>query len=312
MKFGYRYMWFVWPGREQHPVWKNLRAAATGAEADGFSSFWLNDHFYNLPVHTGDPHDPFFDVWTVLPALAVETSSIRLGPLVSPVGYRNPALLARMAATLDVISGGRLHLGFGAGGYQAEYTAYGFDFPERPATRIEQMVEAVYLMKKMWSEPQATFQGMYFRVEQAILEPKPVQKPHPPILIGGVGEKYLLRAVAEVGDGCNLFGPPDEFRRVRRILQGYCDELNREASEIEMTTYDVVLCARSDSELAAKKARLSFGEEPWKTMVGTPSQLVELTAAYQEAGAEHLLLEFHANDIESYELFAGEVMPHFR
>jgi alkanesulfonate monooxygenase SsuD/methylene tetrahydromethanopterin reductase-like flavin-dependent oxidoreductase (luciferase family) len=311
MKFGYRYQWFVWPTRNEHSPWENVRDVAVGAEADGFTSFWLNDHFYNLPLHTGDPHDPYLDVWTLLPALAVETNTMQLGPLVSPVGYRNPALLAKMAASLDVISQGRLYLGFGAGGYQPEYQAYGFEFPAKPSIRIRQMVEAIDLMKTMWSEREASFQGRFYKIDGAILEPKPVQTPHPPILIGGVGEKYLLRAVAEVGDACNLFGPPDEFMRVNQILNDFCEEIERDSSTIEKTTYDVVLCAPTESELMAKKTRLNFAPDSWKTIVGTPSQLIDLIGEYQKSGAEHLLLEFHANDPESYALFVSEVMPPF-
>jgi alkanesulfonate monooxygenase SsuD/methylene tetrahydromethanopterin reductase-like flavin-dependent oxidoreductase (luciferase family) len=267
------------------------------------------DHFYDF--HGNVPTAPFLDVWTVLPALALATRTIQLGPLVTPVGYRNPALVARMCATFDHLSNGRLYLGFGAGGYRPEYAAYGYSFPERAATRIAQMEQAVALMKLMWQESPATFKGEYFHIADAICEPKPIQKPHPPILIGGVGERYLLRALARCGDACNLFGPPAEFRRERDILKRHCDAEGRDEATIEKTTYDVVLCARDESALRAKMERVGFQAEPWKSLVGTPAQLVDTIGAFEREGAQHLLLEFQWNDGESYELFVDEVMPAF-
>lgn len=310
MKFGFRHQLFHSRDWSHLDAWEFTRMQAQRAEADGFASFWLMDHFYNF--HGKDETAPFLDVWTTLPALAMVTNTIQLGPLVTPVGYRNPALLARMVATFDHISHGRLYLGFGAGGYRPEYEAYGFDFPKPPAHRIAQMEEAVQLMKLLWSEPRTTFHGKFFRVDDAILEPKPVQKPHPPILIGGVGEKYLLRALARVGDACNLFGPPDEFRRERDILKRHCEAAGRDEREIEKTTYDVVLCAPTEPALEQKKERLGFKAERWKSLVGTPAQLVERIGEFAREGAEHLLLEFHENDQESYELFVGRVMSQFK
>jgi F420-dependent oxidoreductase-like protein len=306
MKFGLRQLLFDSPDTPNLDAWELTRQRANRAEAYGFASFWLMDHFYNF--HGKDHGAPFLDVWTTLPALAMVTRTIKLGPLVTPVGYRNPALLARMCATFDHLSKGRLYLGFGAGGYRPEYKAYGFDFPEKASLRIAQMEEAVNLMKQMWLEPRATFHGTYFHVEDAICEPKPLQTPHPPILIGGVGEKLLLRALARCGDACNLFGPPDEFRREREILKRHCEAEGRDEATIEKTTYDVVLCARDEAALRAKKERLEFKPEPWKSLVGTPAQLVDRVGEFEREGAEHLLLEFHGNDTESYELFVRDVM----
>lgn len=306
MKFGLRHQLFQSPAHPDQSAWEFTRDRARRAEADGFASFWLMDHFYNF--HGSDPAAPFLDVWTVLPALAMVTDRIRLGPLVTPVGYRNPALLARMAATFDHLSGGRLYLGFGAGGYRPEYEAYGFPFPQPARVRIAQMEEAVRLMRAMWTEPATTFEGDFFNTRGAILEPKPVQKPYPPILIGGVGETYLMRALARVGDACNLFGPPAEFRREREVLKRHCDAVGRDEATIEKTTYDVVLCARSERELRAREVELEFKPEPWKSLVGTPAQLVDRVGEFEREGAGHLLVEFHANDEASYELFVGEVM----
>jgi F420-dependent oxidoreductase-like protein len=311
MKFGLRNVSFVYPGRSG-TVWENCLAHIQQAEADGFDSVWFMDHFYQLPLH-GAEDEPFFDCWTVLPAVAAVTSRIRLGPMVSPVGYRNPALLARMVATIDQISNGRFYFGFGAGGYKPEYESYGYAFVDGKPERLAQMAEAIQLMRTLWTEPRATFHGRFFHVENAILEPKPVQKPYPPILIGGVGPKVTLRLIAEMGDACNLWGPPEEFTRERDILKQHCEAVGRDESTIEKTTYDLVLCAPTEAAVKAKIERLlPKGHEKWMTLVVTPAELVEMVGRYGEVGADHLCVDIAGNDPESYALFTQEVMPHFR
>ena len=307
MKFGLRNTSFVYPNGRGN-IWEDTQDHIRRAEKDGFDSFWVMDHFYQLPIH-GSTEEPFLDAWTVLPALAAVTSRIRLGAMVSPVGYRNPALLARMAASLDHISGGRMNFGFGAGGYKPEYQSYGFEFVEKGSIRLEQMKEALQLILGLWANPCFTFHGKYFHVEDAILEPKPLQKPHPPILIGGVGPKVTLRIIAEMGDACNLWGPPEEFARERDLLRRHCDEAERDEATIEKTTYDLVVCASTEAELKRKiKQLLPKGLEPWMAMVGTPSRLVDIVGEYERVGADHLCLDFAGNDPESYELFVKDVM----
>ena len=310
MKFGIRNTSFVYPNSTGN-IWEDTKAHIQRAEQDGFASFWVMDHFYQLPVH-GSVEEPFLDAWTVLPALAAVTSRIRLGAMVSPVGYRNPALLARMGASLDHISRGRMNFGFGAGGYKPEYQAYGFEFVEKPSIRLAQMKEALQLILGLWSEACFTFHGEYFHAEEAILEPKPIQKPHPPILIGGVGPRVTLRIIAELGDACNLWGPPDEFARERELLKRHCEEAGRDESTIEKTTYDLVVCAPTEAALKQKIERLlPKGVEPWMALVGTPSQLVDIVGEYERVGADHLCMDFAGNDQESYELFVDEVMAKF-
>jgi F420-dependent oxidoreductase-like protein len=311
MKFGIRNTSFVHPDGTKN-IWEDTKAYIQRAERDGFDSFWVMDHFYQLPAH-GSVEEPFLDAWTVLPALAAVTNRIRLGAMVSPVGYRNPALLARMAASLDHISQGRMNFGFGAGGFKPEYQAYGFDFIEKPSIRLAQMKEALQLILGLWTDSCFTFHGKYFHVQDAILEPKPLQKPHPPILIGGVGPTITLRMIAELGDACNLWGPPDEFVKQREMLKRHCDEVGRDESTIEKTTYDLVLCAPTQAALKEKIERLlPKGIEPWMALVGTPSQLVDIVGEYELVGADHLCIDFAGNDPESYALFVGEVMTEFQ
>ena len=308
MKFGLRNTSFVYPNGTGN-IWEDVKTHIQRAEKDGFDSFWVMDHFYQLPVH-GWEEEPFLDAWTILPALAAVTSRIRLGAMVSPVGYRNPALLARMGSSLDHISKGRMNFGFGAGGFKPEYQAYGFEFIEKGSVRLAQMKEAVELILGLWSHSRFTFHGEYFHVENVILEPKPLQKPHPPILIGGVGPKVTLRMIAEIGDACNLWGPPHEFVKQRETLRRHCDEVGRDESTIEKTTYDLVVCAPTQAALQRKIERLlpKKGVEPWMALVGTPSQLIDIVGEYAHVGADHLCMDFAGNDAESYELFVNEVM----
>lgn len=307
MKFGLRNTSFVYPNGSGD-IWQDTQTHIQRAERDGFDSFWVMDHFYQLPVH-GSEREPFFDAWTILPALAAVTSRIRLGAMVSPVGYRNPALLARMGASLDHISSGRMNFGFGAGGYKPEYEAYGYPFEDKPSLRLAQMKEALELILGLWAHTPFTFHGQFFHVENAILEPKPLQKPHPPILIGGVGPQITLKLIAEMGDACNLWGPPDEFVKQRETLKRHCDAVGRDEATIEKTTYDLVLCAPTEAALKTKIERLlPKGVEPWMALVGTPSKLVDLVGEYARVGADHLCLDFTGNDPESYGLFVEEVM----
>jgi alkanesulfonate monooxygenase SsuD/methylene tetrahydromethanopterin reductase-like flavin-dependent oxidoreductase (luciferase family) len=166
--------------------------------------------------------------------------------LVSSVAYRNPAHLAKIAAGVDLISRGRLTLGIGAGWHETEYKQYGWEFPARPSVRVRQMEEAIRVIRAMWQKPRATFRGQYFRIQDAILEPKPVQKPSPPILIGGSGEKLTLRAVARLRDGCNITGDLDTVQRKFAVLRHGNTE-RRNFDEIERTTVTNVLLAHDEA-----------------------------------------------------------------
>ena len=202
---------------------------------------------------SGAPDEPFMEGWTILTALAAVTERIRLATLVSSVHFRNPALLAKIAAGVDQISRGRLTFGIGAGWFEAEYKQYGWDFPPKPATRIAQMEEAIKLILSMWTEKRTTFHGKYFHAENAILEPKPVQKPHPPLMIGGGGEQLTLRAVARYADACNVGGTPDQVRHKFEVLRRHCETQKRNYDEIERTSVISFLLARDEATLAAKR-----------------------------------------------------------
>ena len=308
MKFGiHNPSWLSGPDPAQ--AFEAAKAKVRWAEDHGFTWFSVMDHLIQIPG-VGAPDEPFLEGWTALSALAAVTSRIRLVTLATSVGYRNPAHLAKIAAGVDMISRGRLTLGIGAGYFETEYRQYGWEFPARPAVRIRQMEEAVRLILALWTEPRTTFHGRYFHVEDAILEPKPVQKPHPPVLIAGGGEELTLRAVARLGDACNIGGEPAMVRHKLAVLRRHCEAAGRDYETIEKTHNNSWLLARDAAGVAAKRERLS-ARGPLRGFVGTVPEAIDLVGQYQDAGVQLLINSDYRNDLETHELFASEVMPRF-
>jgi F420-dependent oxidoreductase-like protein len=305
MRFGIHNPSWVYGG----DPFEGLKAKAQWAEDHGFVWFSVMDHLIQIPG-AGAPDEPFIEGWTALSALAAVTSRIRLATLATSVGYRNPALLAKIAAGVDQISRGRLTLGIGAGYFQTEYRQYGYEFPDRPAVRIRQMEEAVRLILAMWMEPRTSFHGRYFHVEDAILEPKPVQKPRPPVMIAGGGEQLTLRAVARLGDLCNVGGDVDAVRHKFEVLRRHCDAAGRDFATIEKTHNNSWLLARHAPAVAAKRERLS-ARGPLRGFVGTVSEAIDLIGRYRDVGVDLLINSDYRNDRETHELMASDVMPHF-
>ena len=308
MKFGIHNPSWVY-GSDPAEAFQAIKAKAQWAENHGFVWFSVMDHLIQIGG-VGAPDEPFMEGWTVLSALAGVTSRIRLATLATSVGYRNPAHLAKIAAGVDLISRGRLTLGIGAGYFETEYSQYGWEFPTRPAVRIRQMEEAVRLILAMWAEKRTTFHGRYFHVEDAILEPKPVQKPRPPVLIAGGGEQLTLRAVARLADACNIGGDPDMVRHKLSVLRGHCDGARRDYATIETTHNNSWLLARDEAAVAAKRERLT-ARGPLRGFVGTVSEAIDLIGQYQDVGVQLLINSDYRNDNETHELFASEIMPHF-
>jgi F420-dependent oxidoreductase-like protein len=307
VKFGiHNPSWVLGPDPVE--AFEAVKAKALWAENHGFVWFSVMDHLIQIPG-VGAPDEPFLEGWTVLSALAAVTSRIRLVTLATSVGYRNPAHLAKIAAGVDLISRGRLTLGIGAGYFETEYRQYGWEFLPRPATRIRQMEEAVRLILAMWTEKRTTFHGRYFHVEDAILEPKPVQKPRPPVMIAGGGEQLTLRAVARLADACNVGGEPDMVRHKLSVLRAHCDAAGRDYDAIEKTHNNSWLIARDEAAVAAKRERLA-ARGPLRGFAGTVSQAIDLIGQYRDAGVQLLINSDYRNDIETHELMAAEVMPH--
>ena len=264
--------------------WARVVELAVLAEELGFDSLWVYDHFHNVPRPA---HEAVFECWTTLAALSQRTSRIRLGQMVGCNSYRQPSLLAKITSNIDVISGGRLDWGIGAGWYENEYRGYGFDFP--PAKdRIGMLRECVEIVKSMWTEPETTYDGRYYKLERANCDPKPLQQPHPPVLIGGGGEQLTLRVVARLADRSNFGGKPDEWARKAEILKGHCKDVGRDYDQIEKTWSPEVFIRETEAEVDAAGSMSFWGEpvESWRAgnLVGTPEQVAEKIDQYVKLG----------------------------
>jgi len=297
-----------------------VRRAAIECERLGFDSAWLNDHFFPFPSQ----EEPWLECWTTLSALAVETKNLRLGTLVSCNSFRYPSVLAKMGATLDVISDGRLELGLGAGWYKAEYVAYGIPFP-KSSIRVEQLKEGVQIIKKMWTQERATYYGKYYSIREAVCNPKPIQSPHPPIWIGGRSSR-VLQVAAEFADGCNFYAcSPNECGESVKTLNQHCMEIGRDPDEIQKSWLGTVLIGKNKLELANKirkfklrHPRTEVRKTPLKKhksqhILGTPEECVEKIREYSDFGITYFMLIFpDMGDIRVLQLFSDHVIAGFR
>jgi len=294
------------PGSDD-PVtaFETIRDVARTAEECGFHALWAPDHF----VPFGGGADHVFEVWTTLAALARETSRIRLGQLVTANGYRNPALQAKMASTLDVISGGRFTFGVGAGWFEQEYAAMGYDFPPAPE-RLRQLREALQIIHAVWSDPSATFDGHHYRVQSLTARPTGVQAPHVPIMVAGGGEKVTLRLVAEFADYCNVQEPPDEVARKFGVLARHCADVGRDFGTITKTATGYCILADSDADAQAQLppwASLVFpGNLAEYGLIGTIDTIRERLATWERAGVDELIVGFQqVTDLDVIRRFAA-------
>jgi F420-dependent oxidoreductase-like protein len=291
--------------------WDETRAAAMEFEALGYDSVWLNDHLYGIP----NPQIPIFEAWTTLSAVGAITARVKLGTLVSPVGFRNPALLAKMAATLDNITGGRVIVGIGGGWFEAEFSGYGYDFPPL-AARLAQLDEAAALMKRMWTEEQPTFGGKHFRTAAVYCEPKPIQKPHPPLMIGGGGERVLLRIVSRHADIWNnlAVNQPQLAHKVA-VLREHCRAIGRDPNSIAVSQQTMVIIGKDAADAQAKRERAQaiYGGHLGRGIAGTPQECADGIREHIAAGCTLFVIEFFGRDTrEPARLFAETVMPQFR
>ena len=283
-------------------AYETMTRVAQEAEALGFASIWLFDHYHTVPQPT---QEVTFECWTSTAALARDTTRVRLGQIVTCNGYRNPALLAKMASTVDVLSHGRLICGLGAGWYEHEFRAYGYGFPDDP-TRLRQLREAVQVILAMWTQQEAVLEGKYYQVHGAINQPKGVQKPHIPLLIGGGGEKVTLKLVAQYADACNISNPDVAMLEHKlAVLKTHCEGIGRDYHSIKRTV--LLDCAIAETEEAALAKSVSFPRE--QALIGTPEMIRQRLAEYEQAGAQEMILWMpDAKDLQSIRLFASECM----
>jgi F420-dependent oxidoreductase-like protein len=293
--------------------WATALEIAQLAESLGYDSVWVYDHFHNIPRPA---HEAVFECWATIAAVSQRTSRIRLGQMVSCAAYRNPSYVAKVTSTIDVLSGGRLDFGIGAGWYEHEFRAYGYGFPP-PRERIGVLRETVQIVKSMWTEPDTTFDGRYFQIAGAQCDPKPVQRPHPPVWIGGGGEKLTLRVVARQADVSNFGGKPHEWSRKRKILKEHCAAVGRDEEEIRKTWSPEVFIRESEAELVESGSRSVWGEpfESWRAgnLVGTPDEVAEKVQRYIDMGCTGFVPWCSDYpDTRTLQLFAEKVIPEFR
>jgi F420-dependent oxidoreductase-like protein len=293
--------------------WAKAVEVAVLAEELGYDSLWWYDHVHNVPVPA---HETVLECWTTVAAISQRTSRIQLGQMVGCNGYRNPALLAKITSTVDVISGGRLFWGIGAGWYQGEFDGYGYDFPAAK-DRIGQLREAVEIVKSMWSEPDTTYDGKWFQLKGAQCDPKPLQQPHPPILIGGGGEQLTLRVVARHATHSNFGGKPDEWAHKAEVLKGHCSAVGRDYDEITKTWSPELFVRETEAEVAAAGSKSFWGEpvDSWTAgnLVGTPEQVAEKIQTYVDLGCRGFYPWCSDYpDTETMTLFAEKVIPQLR
>lgn len=301
--------------RPEHTTWHELRATWKLIDKLGYDTAWTFDHFYPI---IGDPSGPCLEGWIALAALAAETSRVRVGVLVSGNTYRHPAVLANMGATLDHTSGGRLIVGLGAAWFEMEHAAYGLPF-YTTAERIRRLDEAAAVVKRLWTEKQTTFEGRSYQLKDAYCEPKPVQQPRPPIMIGAAGEKLALRVVAKHADLWNTFGTPDVFRRKIAALREHCAAVGRNFDEIEISWAGTTHITHSQAEKKAvvEEYAAAFHKSPTEveaaSLVGPIEEIRTRIERYIEVGITHFIPTLRAPfHHETLRLFAEQIIPAFR
>lgn len=292
---------FSWPDGPES-IGRRVGWLARAADQAGFDSLWTMDHLFQIPIN-GPAEDPLLEAYTTLAYAGGLTERIRLGVLVTAVSYRHPGMLLKSLTALDVLSGGRAWLGIGAAWHDSEARAWGLPFPDT-SERFERLEETLRIAHQVWAGDASPFEGTHYRLEHPLNSPNAVQRPHPPILIGGSGERKTLRLVARYADACNLFdipegvqigphrGGPDMLRRKLAVLRQHCEDVGRPYDEIEKTiTSDLPI------------SRTGGGDTK------SPAEVVDHLGRLAELGLEHVVVSpSRAWDEESLELFAS-ILP---
>ena len=296
---------------QQNIAWADMLALWQKADAWGYDSLWNFDHFF--PIFT-DPEGPCLEGWTTLSALALATKRARIGTLVNGNTYRNPCLTAKMAATVDHVSNGRLNLGIGAGWFQGEHDAFGIDFKTVPG-RLQALDEALRIIRGMFTQPKTTVHGKHYTVTDALGVPKPIQQPHPPIMIGGTGEKVLLRLVAKHANMWNASGPAELMAQKIDVIRRHADAIRRDPDQIEKTVM-LPLCYRApDREgfvqgLIAAMRQTTPEQARAQIMIGDRHECLDTIERYRRVGVTHFIfMTFAPYQEHEMQAFAEEVIP---
>jgi F420-dependent oxidoreductase-like protein len=284
---------FTYPGVPDRELFERIAAIAVTAEESGFDSVWVMDHLHQIWA-VGPETDPMPEGYTLLAGLAARTRRVGLGTMVTGVTYRNPALLAKIVTTLDIVSAGRAILGIGAAWNEGEHVAYGYDFPS-VGERFERLEDALNICRLMFSaEPAPVYSGRRHSIAGALNNPKPLRG-RIPILIGGGGERRTLRLVAEYADACNLFGDLDTIRHKLDVLERHCADVGRDPAEITKTKLTTVVVGRTVEDARATAEEVSRGRGDMaaaflaSAVVGDADAVVEQVAAHREAGLDGLI-----------------------
>jgi F420-dependent oxidoreductase-like protein len=302
--------------------WTTMLDVARAAENGPFESVWVYDHFHTVPVPT---EEATHEAWTLMAALGAATERVRLGQMCTCMGYRNPAYLAKVAATVDVISGGRAEMGIGAGWYEHEWRAYGYGFPAA-GERLGQLDEGVQIMRQLWTTGTATLHGRHYQVDGAISRPLPLQEGGIPLWIAGGGEKKTLRIAAQYASYTNFDGTPEVFRRKSEILEAHCREVGTDFGAIVRSSNYNVVIGETEKDVADRLAWVRSHFQPYLSadeldgavrnlssgpLVGTPEQIAERLTEADGLGMTYAILYFPevAYDRSGLELFVNKVAP---
>jgi len=295
--FGLQIPGFTHAGETDAEMFDDVVTRARAAEAGGFSSVWVMDHYWQLPA-LGGPDQPILEAYVLLGALAASTERVQLGTMVTGVTYRNPALLAKMVTTLDVVSKGRAVLGIGAAWYEPEHVGLGFDFPP-VRERMDRLDEAVQICRAMFRDEKPSFHGRYYRIDNAHNVPRPLQAGGPPIMIGGGGEQRTLRLVAQYADLCNVSGSPHTVAHKLEVLRGHCADVGREPGEITTTRLGTLVATPDADETARVSEFLrgivgdAFSEQ---FTVGQDHEIVEQVGELVDVGLDSLIFNMPLSD----------------
>ena len=303
---------FTYPGVANDRLFERIVELAGAAEDGGFDSLFVMDHFYQLPS-IGPRTEPMLEGYTVLAGIAARTKRIRLGTLVTGVTYRNPAFLAKVVTTLDIVSAGRAILGIGAAWNEDEHRGYGYDFPP-VRERLDRLEEAVQICRLMFTQEAPTFNGRYYRIQGALNFPRPIQPGGPPIMIGGGGERRTLKLVAQYADMCNFFGDPAMVRHKVEVLREHCQAVGRDPSTIVKTRLGALLIRKTKAEAEAilnQIAQRPGVNGEWVRayfISGGPDEVSRQVQAYLDAGLDGMIFNMpHVEDADAIEL-AGRTL----
>jgi F420-dependent oxidoreductase-like protein len=303
--------------------WQIMRDLATYADDGPWDSLWVYDHFHTVPMPSDEATH---EAWTLMAAYAATTSRIKIGQMCTAMSYRNPAYLAKVAATTDIISGGRVQMGIGGGWYEHEWRAYGYGFPSA-GVRLARLDEGVQIMRDAWRDGRVSFNGQHYQVDGAIVAPKPLQHNGIPLWIAGGGEKVTLKIAAKYAQYTNFSAGPEEFAHKSEVLAGHCRDVGTDFGSIVRSANVNAILGNSAAEVAqranrvrdrvasvcgdaAADAMMAMNQAPGNA-TGTPEQVIETLSTLRDLGCDYVICYFPeaAYDRSGIELFAREVIP---